>query len=114
MGILSKASVKHNLHRTWYLAPPAMSSDLDCERLMRDEGADMNEIEQGRTAINERVGRYLKAHPNRTYEQVAVTLGVSRWRVLMVAASLGITRKTGPKARRASMTRSDKPQGDAA
>lgn len=65
----------------------------------------MDEIEQGRTAINERVGRYLQAHPNRTYEQVAVTLGVSRWRVLTVAASLGITRKTGPKPKQSGRLR---------
>jgi hypothetical protein len=62
----------------------------------------MNEIEKGRAAINRRVGRYLQTHPARTYEQVAAKLGVSRWRVLMVASSLGISRKAGPKPKRAS------------
>jgi len=62
----------------------------------------MNEIEKGRAVINRCVGRYLQAHPTRTYEQVATKLGVSRWRVLMVASSLGVSRKTGPKPKRAS------------
>jgi hypothetical protein len=57
----------------------------------------MNEIEKARTKVNEQVARYVLAHPAETYEQVARTLGVSRWRVLSVAAGLGICRKTGPK-----------------
>ena len=65
----------------------------------------MNEIEKARSAINQRVGRYLQTHPTRTYEQVAAKLGVSRWRVLMVASSLGISRKTGPKPKRASLAK---------
>ena len=57
----------------------------------------MNEIANARAKVNERVGRYLRSHPLKTYEQVARTLLVSRWRVLTVAAGLGITRKSGPK-----------------
>jgi hypothetical protein len=57
----------------------------------------MNEIERARTRVNEQVALYLKANPAETYEQVARTLGVSRWRVLTVAAGLGISRKSGPK-----------------
>jgi hypothetical protein len=57
----------------------------------------MDSIAKARTKINEKVGRYLQSHPAKTYEQVARTLGVSRWRVLTVAAGLGISRKTGPK-----------------
>jgi len=45
------------------------------------------------------------AHPAETYEQVARTLGVSRWRVLTVAAGLGISRKTGPKPKPQITTR---------
>lgn len=59
----------------------------------------MNEIENARTVVNERVGFHLQAHPEETYEQIARTLGVSRWRVITVAAGLGISRKTGPKPR---------------
>ncbi len=62
----------------------------------------MNEIEKGRVAINRRVMRYLQAQPAKTYEQVAESLEVSRWRVLMVASAMGISRKTGPKPKRAS------------
>ena len=57
----------------------------------------MNEIAKARAKVNGQVARYLRAHPDETYEQVARTLGVSRWRVLTVAAGLGISRKTGPK-----------------
>lgn len=57
----------------------------------------MNEIAEARAKVNEQVARYLQAHPEKTYEQVARTLGVSRWRVLTVAAGLGISRKSGPK-----------------
>jgi hypothetical protein len=32
-----------------------------------------------------------------SYERVAKKLGVSRWRVMTVAAGMGITRKSGPK-----------------
>lgn len=59
----------------------------------------MNEIANARASINQRVASYLQAHPTSTYEQVAKALGVSRWRVLTVAAGLGISRKTGPKPR---------------
>ena len=62
----------------------------------------MNEIEKGRVAINRRVMSYLHAQPAKTYEQVAESLGVSRWRVLMVASAMGISRKTGPKPKQAS------------
>ena len=61
----------------------------------------MDEIQKGRAAINLRVRRHLLTHPNRTYAQVAAKLGVSRWRVLMVASSMGISRKTGPKPKQA-------------
>jgi transcriptional regulator of acetoin/glycerol metabolism len=57
----------------------------------------MNQIAKARAKVNEQVARYLQAHPETTYEQVAKALGVSRWRVLTVAAGLGISRKTGPK-----------------
>ena len=57
----------------------------------------MNEIAKARAMINERVSRYVQAHPEITYEQLALTLGVSRWRVLTVAAGLGISCKSGPK-----------------
>ena len=63
------------------------------------QGATMDSIAQARAAMNQRVVRYVVAHPEVTYEQVARTLGVSRWRVLTVAAGLGINRKTGPKPR---------------
>jgi transcriptional regulator of acetoin/glycerol metabolism len=59
----------------------------------------MNKIAKARAKVNEQVARYLQAHPESTYEQVARTLGVSRWRVMTVAAGLGISRKTGPKPR---------------
>ena len=59
----------------------------------------MNEIAKARLKVNEQVARFLQAHPTKTYEQVARTLLVSRWRVLTVAAGLGISRKTGPKPR---------------
>jgi len=74
----------------------------------------MNEIEKGRAEIKRRVKRYLQTHPTRTYEQVATELGVSRWRVLMVASGMGISRKTGPKPKRVSMPNGDKARGDAA
>lgn len=57
----------------------------------------MDDIAKARTAVNQRVARFIAAHPEETYEHVARTLGVSRWRVLTVAAGLGISRKTGPK-----------------
>ena len=57
----------------------------------------MDNIAEARVAMNQRVARYVEAHPSETYEQAARTLGVSRWRVLTVAAGLGISRKTGPK-----------------
>lgn len=57
----------------------------------------MNEIEMARARVNEQVARYVLAHPAETYEQVARTLAVSRWRVLTVEAGLGISRKSGPK-----------------
>lgn len=57
----------------------------------------MNEIAKARAKVNEQVARYLRAHPDEPYEQVAHSLDVSRWRVLTVAAGLGISRKTGPK-----------------
>jgi hypothetical protein len=59
----------------------------------------MDDIAKARAKVNESVALYLKANPSETYEQVAQTLGVSRWRVLTVAAGLGISRKTGPKPR---------------
>jgi hypothetical protein len=37
---------------------------LGCQSM----GGEMNEIEKGRAVINRRVGRYLQAHPTRTYE----------------------------------------------
>jgi hypothetical protein len=49
--------------------------------------------------VNEQVARYLQAHPGKTYEQIARTLGVSRWRFLTVTAGLGISRKTGGSIR---------------
>lgn len=57
----------------------------------------MNEIAKARAKVNEQVARYIRAHPKKTYEQVARALAVSRWRVLTVAAGLGINRKSGPK-----------------
>jgi hypothetical protein len=57
----------------------------------------MDNIAKARAAMNQRVARYVVAHPAETYEQVARTLLVSRWRVLTVAAGLGISRKSGPK-----------------
>jgi hypothetical protein len=57
----------------------------------------MNEIAKARLKVNKEVARYLDAHPAETYEQVSQTLRVSRWRVLTVAAGLGISRKSGPK-----------------
>ena len=57
----------------------------------------MDNIAKARAAMNQRVARYVVAHPAETYEQVAGTLRVSRWRVLTVAAGLGISRKSGPK-----------------
>jgi hypothetical protein len=57
----------------------------------------MDGIAQARAKANEKVGRYLQSHPTKTYEQVARSLGVSRWRVLTVTAGLGIQRKSGPK-----------------
>lgn len=57
----------------------------------------MDSIAKARAAMNQLVVRYVVAHPAETYEQVARTLGVSRWRVLTVAAGLGISRKSGPK-----------------
>jgi hypothetical protein len=57
----------------------------------------MDNIARARAAMNQRVARYVVANPSETYEQVARMLGVSRWRVLTVAAGLGISRKTGPK-----------------
>lgn len=57
----------------------------------------MNEIAKARMKVNKQVARYVQAHPTETYKQVARTLGVSRWRVLTVAAGLGISRKSGPK-----------------
>ena len=62
----------------------------------------MNEIEKGRMAMNRRVMRYLQTPPAKTYDQAAAHLGVSRWRVLMVASSLCISRRAGPKPKRAS------------
>ena len=56
----------------------------------------MDNIAKARAAMNQRVARYVIAHPTETYEQVARTLQVSRWRVMTVAAGLGISRKTGP------------------
>jgi hypothetical protein len=57
----------------------------------------MNDIADARARVNQRVARYLQSHPYLSYSQIAEKLGVSRWRVLMVAAGLGISRKTGPK-----------------
>lgn len=57
----------------------------------------MNEIEKARAIVNGRVALHLTKNPDETHEQVARTLRVSRWRVLTVAAGLGISRKTGPK-----------------
>jgi hypothetical protein len=57
----------------------------------------MDDIAKARAKVNELVARYVLAHPTETYEQVALKLRVSRWRVLTVAAGLGISRKTGPK-----------------
>jgi hypothetical protein len=57
----------------------------------------MNEIAAARKAVNEKVALYVLAHAAEPYEQVARSLEVSRWRVLTVAAGLGISRKSGPK-----------------
>ena len=57
----------------------------------------MDDIAKARAKVNEQVARYLHAHPDETYEQVARSLEVSRWRVLTVAAGMGISRKSGPK-----------------
>jgi hypothetical protein len=65
----------------------------------------MDDIAKARAAMNQRVARYIVAHSEETYEQVARTLGVSRWRVLTVAAGLGISRKTGPKPKLQIKTR---------
>lgn len=65
----------------------------------------MNEIAKARIKVNEQVVRYLHAHPAKTYEQVARSLGVSRWRVVTVAAGLGISRKSGPKPKPQIKTR---------
>ena len=59
--------------------------------------ARMNDIAMARARVNQRVARHLRSHPGVTYSKVAAELGASRWRVLMVAAGLGISRKTGPK-----------------
>lgn len=56
----------------------------------------MNEIANARAKVHEEVALYLRAYPAETYEQVARTFGVLRWRVLTVAAGLRISRKTGP------------------
>lgn len=70
----------------------------------------MNEIDRARSAINRRVGICLLSHPAMAYGEVAVKLGVSRWRVLMVASRLGISRKTGPKPKQALSTMLPKTQ----
>jgi hypothetical protein len=59
----------------------------------------MNGVAEARAGVNQRVARYIESHPNLSYERIAEKLGVSRWRVLTVAAGLGISRKTGPKTR---------------
>ena len=51
--------------------------------------ARMNDIAMARARVNQRVARHLRSHPGVTYSKVAAELGVSRWRVLMVAAGLG-------------------------
>ncbi len=38
----------------------------------------MNEIAKARAMVNGQVARYLRAHPDETYEQVARSLGDSR------------------------------------
>jgi DNA-binding transcriptional regulator LsrR (DeoR family) len=60
--------------------------------------AAMNDIAKARARVNQRVARYVQLHPEATYSQIAEKLGVSRWRVLMVAGGMGISRKTGPKS----------------
>jgi hypothetical protein len=60
-------------------------------------GERMDNIAKARAEMNQLVARYVVAHPDQTYENVAQTLEVSRWRVLTVAAGLGISRKSGPK-----------------
>jgi hypothetical protein len=57
----------------------------------------VDDIAEARAKINERVAGYLRSHPDLSYTKVAETLGVSRWRVLMVAGAIGISRKSGPK-----------------
>ncbi len=57
----------------------------------------MNEIANARAKINKRVASYIQSHPDVAYTRIAQALGVSRWRVLTVAAGMGVTRKSGPK-----------------
>lgn len=57
----------------------------------------MDTIAKARASTNERVARFLRTNPGMSYERVAKKLGVSRWRVMTVAAGMGITRKSGPK-----------------
>jgi len=59
----------------------------------------MNEIAKARADVNQRVAEYIRSHPDMSYNQIAQNLDVSRWRVITVAAGIGITRKTGPKVR---------------
>src|ERR1700689_867121 len=63
------------------------------------------DIAEAKTRVNQRVARYLRSHPHLSYSQIAETLGASRWRVLTVAAGMGISRKTGPKT---SLTQANK------
>jgi hypothetical protein len=65
----------------------------------------MTEIAKARTMVNQRVARYLQSHPYLSYSRIAEKLGVSRWRVLTVAAGLGVSRKTGPKPRQRAPNR---------
>jgi hypothetical protein len=67
----------------------------------------MNDIADARARVNQRVARYLQSHSHLSYGQIAAEMGVSRWRVLMVAGGLGISRKTGPKNRRETNARSE-------
>ena len=55
------------------------------------------DIAEAKTRVNQRLARYLRSHPHLSYSQIAETLVASRWRVLTVAAGMGISRKTGPK-----------------
>jgi hypothetical protein len=71
----------------------------------------MDDIAEARARVNQRVARYIQSHPNMTYSRIAEKVGVSRWRVLTVAAGLGISRKTGPKLRQQAPDRGERSAG---